>query len=149
MRVAVPLILICLACSKPSAREGEHTVKFEQYYVQGEQLYVQHCSNCHQKSGTGLGRVYPPVGKSDFIDDHLDEVICLLKYGREGELTVNGTMFNQTMPPTNLSNLEIAEVATYLYNNWGRSKGIIEVSTIDTYLQKCDSIVVQPGSGRH
>ena len=29
--------------------------KFEQYYVQGEQLYLKNCSNCHQKTGTGLG----------------------------------------------------------------------------------------------
>jgi cytochrome c551 len=140
MRIAIPLLLICMACGKPSGSEGGNSVKFEQYFVRGEQVYAQHCSNCHQKSGAGLGRVYPPVNKSDFIDDHLDEVICLIRHGRQGEIVVNGKMFNQAMPPTTLSDLEIAEVVTYIYNNWDRKHGIVEVNSVATFLQKCDSI---------
>jgi len=148
MRVAISLLLlVCLACGKPSAGEGGKSVKFDQYYVQGEQLYASHCSNCHQKTGTGLGRVYPPVSKSDFVDNHLDEVICLLKHGRKGELTVNGVMFNQVMPAPTLTDLEIAEVATYIYNTWGRNHGIIDVNTVSAKLLQCDSTVAHADYG--
>lgn len=140
MRALIPVLLLCLACGKKSGDEGQVSVKFEQYYVQGQQLYVQHCSNCHQKSGAGLGRVYPPLNNSDFIDQHQDQVICLMRHGRKGELVVNGKMYNQPMPPTNLSDLEIAEIATYVYNTWDRKKGIIEVSQVSAQLQHCDSI---------
>lgn len=116
-------------------------VKFDQYYVNGEQLYVTNCSNCHQKTGTGLGLVYPPVNKSDFIDNNVNEVLCLIRNGKSGELTVNGKVYNQAMPPNpNLTDLDIAEIATYIYNNWERKGGIIEVTQVSSVLNTCDSL---------
>ena|SRR6478736_6172811 len=105
--------------------------KFRQYYVQGEQLYVKNCSNCHQKNGKGLGMVYPPLDQSDYLDKNFEKVLCLMKYGTKGELIVNGKTFNQPMPgiPT-LTDLEIAEIATYLYNQWDRQRGLIDVKEV-------------------
>ena len=140
MRFAIFLALISVACNRPGGGDQQNPAKFQQYYNQGERLYVQHCSNCHQKTGTGLGRVYPPLNVSDFVDERLEEVICLMRNGRTGELTVNGIMYNLAMPPTTLSDLEIAEIATYIYNTWGRERGILEVSKVALQLQRCDSI---------
>jgi mono/diheme cytochrome c family protein len=112
--------------------------KLQQYKVQGEELYIKHCSNCHQKDGKGLGLVYPPVDVSDYIDSNLAGVVCLMDYGIEGELTVNGKSFNKPMPGIpQLTDLEIAEITTYLYNSWGRSKGLIDVKEITEVLQQC------------
>lgn len=144
MRLSIPLLLICIACGNRPAAENGNSVKFEQYYNQGEQLYSANCSNCHQKTGTGLGLVYPPLDQSDFMDSRFEEVICLMRYGRKGELVVNGKTYNQAMPPTTLSDLEIAEIATYIYNTWGRDGGIVEVSTVSAQLQRCDQISTTP-----
>lgn len=124
------------ACN-PNKKAGE-SVKFQQYYVEGEQLYIANCSNCHQKSGTGLGLIYPPLNESDFMNENLDQVICLMKYGRSGELIVNGKNFNQPMPgvPT-LTELELAEIATYIYNTWTHEKGIVDLPTVKQALQNC------------
>ncbi|HEY5823442.1 MAG TPA: cytochrome c [Cyclobacteriaceae bacterium] len=113
--------------------------KFNQYYVQGEQLYVKNCSNCHQKNGKGLGLVYPPVDQSDYLDKNFEAVLCLMKYGTKGELIVNGKTFNQPMPgiPT-LTDLEIAEIATYLYNNWERKRGLVDVKETSAVIAKCN-----------
>ena len=113
--------------------------KFNQYYVQGEQLYVKNCSNCHQKNGKGLGLVYPPVDQSDYIDKNFESVLCLMKNGVRGELIVNGKAFNQPMPgiPT-LTDLEIAEIATYLYNNWDRERGLVDVKEASTVVANCN-----------
>lgn len=138
-RIAIPLILV-VACSGRSDNTGGRSAKFDQYYNQGEQLYQVHCSNCHQKNGTGLGRVYPPLHQSDFVDNRFNDVICLMRNGISGEIVVNGVMFKQAMPAPNLSDLEIAEIATYIYNTWGRTEGIIEVSRVSAQLQRCDSI---------
>lgn len=94
---------------------------------------------CHQKDGEGLAKLYPPLNKSDFMDNHLEEVICIIKYGRKEPLTVNGVVYTQPMPgvPT-LTNLEIAEVATYIYNSWGHDRGIINVKEVDKILQQCN-----------
>jgi len=106
--------------------------------VQGEQLYLSKCSNCHQKNGQGLGRVYPPIDTSDYIDSKFQDVLCLLRYGKTGEIVVNGIMYNQAMPPPSLTDLEIAELATYMYNNWGRKEGIVEVRDVSQKMVNCN-----------
>lgn len=133
------IVIACYSILSCVAKEGtSDPVKLEQYYVQGEVLYMRYCANCHQKDGSGLGLVFPPVDKSDYIDTHLEKVVCIIKNGVNGELIVNGKKYNQSMPgiPT-LTDLEVAEIATYLYNNWGREKGIVEVKEATKLLSTC------------
>jgi cytochrome c551 len=112
--------------------------KFQQYFVEGEQLYLKNCSNCHQKDGTGLGRVYPPLANSDFMEKHFDEIPCLMKKGRRGAMTVNGDVYVQAMPGiVSLTELEIAEISTYIYNSWGHKRGFIDAKQVNKSLQPC------------
>ncbi len=127
------LLFSCLlfSCADP---------KFQQYLAEGEQLYIKNCSNCHQRNGKGLGLVYPPLAPSDFLDKNAAAVICLMKNGQTGEMTVNGSSYNQPMPGIpSLTELEIAEIATYIYNSWGHEKGIIEVKQVSQSLKSCPS----------
>lgn len=126
-------------CSSPNNNSTEdRSTKFQQYYIQGEKLYTTHCSNCHQKNGQGLGRVYPPIDSSDYMMENVEEVICLIKYGKEGELIVNGKQYHQRMPGVpSLTPLEIAEISTYIYNTWSNDHGLIEVKQVELILQDC------------
>ncbi|GAB1446052.1 MAG: cytochrome c [Cyclobacteriaceae bacterium] len=132
------IIIIELSGCNPGNTSNK-SVKYQQYFVEGEQLYTTHCSNCHQKSGKGLGLLYPPLDQSDYMDQHLSEVICLIKNGKSGELIVNGKSYNQPMPgiPT-LTDLEIAEIATFIYNSWTHEQGIIDVKEVTKILKECD-----------
>jgi cytochrome c551 len=130
--------LLC-ACT-PSSDKNPHSssAKFTQYYNQGEQLYLKNCSNCHQKNGTGLGRLYPPLQASDFVDKNFTDVICIMRNGKKGKLIVNGKDFNQTMRGVaSLTDLEIAEIATYIYNTWGNQRGIVNVKEATEILKNC------------
>ena len=112
--------------------------KFRQYYVQGERLYSQHCSNCHQQDGSGLGKLYPPLNRSDFMKSNFEEVICLIRFGTKGELIVNGEKFNQPMQGVStLSDLDIAEIATYIYNTWDHTRGLVDVKDVSKILSDC------------
>ena len=114
--------------------------KFRQYYVQGEKLYTKHCSNCHQANGSGLGRVYPPVNTSDYMEANFEEVICLIRFGKHGELIVNGKQFNQPMKGIpSLTDLDIAEIATYIYNTWSHERGLVEVKDVSKILENCQT----------
>lgn len=72
------------------------------------------------------------------MDENFGRVICLMKNGISGEITVNGKTFNQPMPgvPT-LTDLELAEIATFIYNNWGQERGLIEIDQITNSLAAC------------
>lgn len=119
--------------------------KFQQYMAEGEQLYATHCSNCHQKNGEGLRLVYPPLASSDYMEKNFSRVICGMKYGLDGEVVVNGNAYNQLMPGVlSLTELEIAEIATYIYNSWGHQRGIIESRSVPDLLDSC----VRPGPRR-
>lgn len=73
------------------------------------------------------------------MNDKFEEVICLMRHGISGELVVNGKQYNQPMPGiSNLSDLEIAEIATYIYNTWGNEQGIVEVKDVSSVLQRCE-----------
>ena len=122
-------------CSKS---KSDRSAKFEQYYVQGELLYKKHCSNCHQVNGTGLGLVYPPLDSSDYMEKNFEQVLCLMKYGIKREILVNGKSYVQPMPGVqSLTDLEIAEIATYIYNTWEHQRGIIEVNDASKILKNC------------
>jgi mono/diheme cytochrome c family protein len=136
----LPLALSFQLSSCNSKSSDNNSPKFDQYFIQGKQLYFMHCSNCHQKNGQGLGRVYPPIDTSDYIDKNMEAVVCLIRNGKTGELVVNGKIYNQAMPPfPALSDLEIAQIATYIYNSWNRKQGIIEVKSVSKILSACDT----------
>ncbi len=128
------VVISILAFSSCSVKN----TKYRQYFAQGQVLYEKNCSNCHQKNGTGLGLLYPPLASSDYFDNNLNSSICLMKYGKQGEIAVNGKSFNKAMPGVpSLTELEIAEIATYINNSWGQQKGIVELSTVKTALDQC------------
>lgn len=139
----LPSILLSLswgfiACVPGADNKPANTVKFQQYYVEGEVLYKKYCTNCHQSDGSGLGRVYPPLTKSDFMETNFGEVICIIKNGREDELWVNGVMYNQPMKSNpSLTELEVAELATYIYNTWSNQRGLVEVGEVTSALSAC------------
>ena len=112
--------------------------KYQQYFAQGEVLYEKNCSNCHQKNGKGLGLVYPPLAPSDYFEKNFNTSLCFMKYGAKGEIIVNGKNFNKPMPGVpSLTELEIAEIATYINNSWGKKNGIVEISLVTSALNDC------------
>lgn len=138
----IVLLISTLACSANSGNSTDtNSVKFKQYYVKGEELYLKHCSNCHQASGTGLGLVYPPLNTSDYMETNFESVLCLMKHGIGGEITVNGKGFSQPMPGiSTLTDLEIAEITTYIYNTWDHQRGLIDVSEVSRVMDSCTVI---------
>lgn len=61
-----------------------------------------------------------------------------MENGKKGSLIVNGVEYNQPMPsvPT-LTDLEVAEIATYIYNTWTHQRGIVEVKEVSDILANC------------
>ena len=73
------------------------------------------------------------------MDKNFDDVICLMRNGIEGKIVVNGISFNQPMPPKpSLTDIELAEIATYIYNSWDHNKGIIETKEVAGILETCN-----------
>ena len=129
---------LLFSCTSHTGKSEDNSPKFQQYYVQGQVLYQKHCSNCHQANGKGLGRLYPPLDQSDFMDKNFDKVVCVIKYGSKGDLVVNGVEYNMNMKGIpGLTELEVAELTTYIYNTWSHQKGLVDVSEVTQMLKAC------------
>ncbi|MEA5458241.1 cytochrome c [Arcicella sp. LKC2W] len=123
--------LLLTACS-------EKDIKLKQYYIDGQALYKLHCANCHQDNGQGLAGLYPPIAGSDFLEKNKELILCSMRNGLKDTIVVNGKSFHQAMPAnTQLQALDVAEIATYIYNEWGNEKTITEVKYVQKVLENC------------
>lgn len=87
----------------------------------GKDIYSDFCVTCHLANGEGVAYTYPPLANSDYLMNNREASIQGVKYGRMGELTVNGVTYNNTMMPLGLEDEEIADVMNYVLNSWGNS----------------------------
>lgn len=129
----VPFSLVVLFASCQSEEE----IKRQRYITEGILLYKTYCANCHQNNGQGLEALYPPIANSDYLVNK-NSVICLIRYGQKGEIVVNGKRYNRPMPAQpQLSDLEVAELTTYIYNEWGKETKVTDVKTVSQTLADC------------
>jgi mono/diheme cytochrome c family protein len=116
---------------------SEAEIKREKYITEGIKLYGIYCANCHQAKGQGLAALYPPIAGSDYLVNK-NAVICSIKYGLNGPIVVNGKPYNRAMPAQRqLSDLEVAEITTYIYNQWGEETGTTSALDVKPILEAC------------
>jgi nitrite reductase (NO-forming) len=99
----------------PAARTKEERIKL------GADVFANNCQACHQASGEGVPDAFPPLAKSDYLNGDKIRAIKTVTGGLETKLMVNGHEFNGVMPAWSLSDEDIADVLTYVYNTWGNS----------------------------
>ena len=131
------LIAGFLACVSFVSCQSQEEIKRERYITEGILVYKANCANCHQTKGEGLAALYPPIANSDYLVNK-NKVICLIRYGQQGKIVVNGNQYNRPMPAhPQLSDLEVAEVVTYIYNQWGNEKKVTDVKMVAPVLEQC------------
>jgi mono/diheme cytochrome c family protein len=93
----------------------------EERIALGRPLFATICAACHQPTGKGIPGQFPPLAGSDFLNADKHRAIKVVVRGLQGELVVNKRTFNNTMPPMPLSDDNIANALTYVYNSFGNS----------------------------
>ena len=142
--IALFFSLILLSCGGKGTNEAaadkmnsRDEIRLQQYQVQGAKIYATYCANCHQQDGKGLASLYPPLAGSDYLLSDLKRAACIIKNGQAVEIVVNGQTYNQMMPANPLTNLEIAEVLTYISNSWGNDAGLTGVKEVEKWMEEC------------
>ncbi|GAA4497944.1 hypothetical protein GCM10023172_13810 [Hymenobacter ginsengisoli] len=97
---------------------------------QGERLYVQHCSGCHGEQGQGIGQLIPPLAGSDYLAQHPGQLACIVRYGLNGPIVVNGVSYNQLMLGVQdttthhqLSPAQVTNLLNFIEGHWGNHPG--------------------------
>lgn len=125
------LLLALIGC------QNEIAIKTAQYSVNGQKVYITHCQNCHGEKGEGLGNLYPPLTDTKFLENNRQKLAFIVKYGSTGKLEVAGRKFNNTMPASNLSSIDIAYVLTYINTKINKGKEIFPLDEVEKQLKNC------------
>ncbi len=108
-------------------------------YQQGQILYQNFCANCHMDDGSGLAGNIPPLAQADYVRENQDKLACIIRYGMEGEIVVNGTSYNNPMEGIpQLTEFEIANVINYINHAWGNDYGYVPMQDIRAALEDCE-----------
>lgn len=91
----------------------------KQSILDGEDIYQDFCLQCHLDNGKGVENAFPPLAKSDYLQNNIEASIRGIKYGLRGEITVNGNTYNGVMVNQGLDEEEVADVMNYILNSWG------------------------------
>ena len=102
----------------------------------GKKIYSTTCFACHQSNGQGIAKVFPPLAKSDYLLKDKKRAIRQVILGSSGPITVNGKVYNGTMPPQPLNDKQIADVLTYALNSWGNKGGIVSKKKVKKVRKK-------------
>ena len=91
------------------------------------------CAACHQPTGAGIPPVFPPLVKSNWVNElDNDQLIKIVLLGLQGEVTVNGTKFNGMMMPLALvlKDQQLADVLTYVKNSFENKGGMVTAAEV-------------------
>jgi nitrite reductase (NO-forming) len=75
--------------------------------------------------GSGIKGVFPPLAESDYLNQNVDKPISAVVNGLHGEIVVNGVTSDGVMPSQNFNDEEVANVITFVLNNFGNDGGVI------------------------
>lgn len=128
-------LLMCYFCT--GCQDAE-TIKNQAYFSEGQRLYEQKCANCHQKEGTGLRKLIPPLANADYLKSQKQQLACIVKYGLTGEIVVNGQPYNLSMPANEaLSDRHIAQILTYITQQWAGEQQRWKDEDVKARIEKC------------
>lgn len=107
-------------------------------FAQGQNLYLTHCANCHMEDGSGLRGNIPPLAGADYLRDHQEELACIIRYGQQDTIVVNGRTYHEPMPGVpGLTEFQIANIINYINQAWGNDYGFVKVEDLRTQLEQC------------
>jgi mono/diheme cytochrome c family protein len=107
-------------------------------YRIGQEVYLRdgHCATCHQANGEGMANIYPPLAKSEWLDDD-ERLIKIVLKGIWGPMDVAGQHFDPSkgVPPMMgfggmLNDNELAAVMSYVRQSFGNDGELISSEAV-------------------
>ena len=115
----------------------------------GKEIYMKAapggglCFTCHQPTGLGLAAAhFPPLAGSEWVLGDKETLIKIAMYGLMGPIKVKGKEFGLVqmpppgIPPGSLTDQQIADVLTYVRNEWGNSASAVSPSEVAAVREK-------------
>lgn len=100
----------------------------------GQKIYNQYCMACHQSNGKGASGRFPPLNDTDWVIGDKERLVHLILNGMEGEIEVNGEIYDGIMPQHSfLNDDQIANVLTYIRTNFGNQASALSSEEVKNF----------------
>jgi mono/diheme cytochrome c family protein len=99
----------------------------------GARIYKRACIACHEMDGSGAPRIYPPLpGNANLQSAIPADTLRIILEGAQTVTTPRAPNAG-SMPAyaKDLSDQEIADVATYIRNSWGNSASAVTAEQVE------------------
>jgi mono/diheme cytochrome c family protein len=108
-------LALLLAALLTVAGCGGAAVASRERLSRGHELYLTHCSRCHQPDGMGYAQVFPNLAGNPIVQDANPEpVIEIVTHGR-----ADMPSFDERRPD------ELADIVTYVRHAWGNNASAV------------------------
>ena len=99
--------------------------------TRGQVVYAKYCLSCHQVDGSGVPNLNPPLIQTKWTLGSKTILIEQVLKGSSGKVEIDGDTFHNTMPPlATLTDQQIADVLTYVRNNFGNKASIVRPAEV-------------------
>jgi len=105
--------------------------------AKGKLVYDQYCLSCHQADGGGVPNMNPPLERSTWVAGDKKVLINILLNGFNQKVLIDGDYYSNTMPAQSaLTDQQIADVLTFVRNNFGNKATGISAANVKMYRKK-------------
>ncbi|MGO4290174.1 c-type cytochrome [Chitinophaga sp. RAB17] len=131
-------VALCATLSFLSAqtKPGKNPAQ-SQSVSRGKKVYEQYCLTCHQVDGSGVPHLNPPLTKTTFVLGNKTKLVQIVLKGMQSSEPIDDEYYSNNMPPHNfLKDQEIADVLTYVRNNFGNKANAVTATEVKTIRAK-------------
>lgn len=116
---------------KPASKPVAAPVVDKTSVANGLIVFTQNCVSCHQADGGGVPHMNPPLIKTPWVLGDQTRLIKIVLNGFKEDVEINGDRYSNVMPAFNyLKDQEIADVLTYVRNNFGNKASAVTLKKV-------------------
>jgi mono/diheme cytochrome c family protein len=118
----------------PGAPPNRATAASQEQMNAGKAIFSDTCAACHQNSGEGVPRMFPPLkGNANVQSDDPTSTIRVILEGAR-TVTTDSRPTPSAMPSFGwkLNDEQVAAVATFVRNSWGNSAPSVSADQVKT-----------------
>ncbi|HVM89287.1 MAG TPA: cytochrome c [Puia sp.] len=107
--------------------------KLQESVDRGKMLYLQRCSSCHLVNGSGIPSINPSLIKTKSVLGNAEPLVLMILKGMPAGTEIDGVKYNNAMAPApDMTDLQIADVLTYLRNSFGNNAKEVTETEVKT-----------------
>ncbi len=123
------LLTVLLMVGATGALRAQSSLKSQ--IINGKKVYQKNCLTCHQVNGGGVPKMNPPLIDAAFVKGDKKKLIQWVLLGSVEKVPIDGKYYSNNMPPqATLADQDIADVLTYIRNNFKNKASAITVADV-------------------